>query len=124
MYHSLPEPFRKWLSNFLVFLHCVVAVHGHDIEAGQKHELQEQYFVNGQGLDLCLKNFQNDFAKNKMAPWRMDIWRSTLRVQWLPSIHIRLKALLLLERLPDNILKLKELFLSVYPISTGLFISL
>ena len=28
----------------------------------------EQHFVSGQGLDLHLKNFQNDFAKNKMAP--------------------------------------------------------
>ena len=28
----------------------------------------EQHFVSGQGLDLLLKNFQNDFAKNKMAP--------------------------------------------------------
>ena len=27
----------------------MVAAHAHDIEAGQKHELQEQHFVNGQG---------------------------------------------------------------------------
>ena len=47
--------------------HCEVAGHAHDIEAGQKHELQEQHFVNGQGLDLHFKNFQNDFAKNKMV---------------------------------------------------------
>ena len=46
----------------------MVAAHAHDIEAGQKHELQEQHFVNSQGLDLSLKQFQNDFAKNKMAP--------------------------------------------------------
>ena len=51
-----------------------MAAHAHDIEAGQKHELQEQRFVNGQGLDLYLKNFlKNGFAKNKMAPRRMDI---------------------------------------------------
>ena len=45
----------------------MVAVHALDIEAGQKHELQEQDFANGQNLDLYLKKFQNDFAKNKMA---------------------------------------------------------
>ena len=49
----------------------MLAGHAYDIEAGQKHELQEQYFVNSQGLDLHLmKNFQNDFAKNKMAPMK------------------------------------------------------
>ena len=46
----------------------MVAAHAHDIGAGQKHELQGQHFVNGQGLDLYLKKLQNDFAKNKMAP--------------------------------------------------------
>ena len=73
----------------------MVAANAHDIEAGQKHELQEQHFVNGQGLDLHLKNFQNDFAKNKMAPMKNEHLKvhtpSTLR-----SIHIYLKALLLL----------------------------
>ena len=44
----------------------MVAAHAHDIEAG--HELQKQHFVNGQGLDLYLKKFQNDFAKKKMMP--------------------------------------------------------
>ena len=43
-------------------------MHAHDIEAGQKHGLREQHFVNGQGLDLYLKKFQNDFPKNKMSP--------------------------------------------------------
>ena len=47
-------------------------------------------FVNGQGLDLHLKNFENDFAKNKICI--VDYVR-----YW--------------KRLPDNILKLKELFL-------------
>ena len=42
-----------------------MAAHAHDIEAGQEHELPEQHFVNCQGIDLHLKNFQNDFAKNK-----------------------------------------------------------
>ena len=45
----------------------MVAAHAHDTEAVQKHELQEQHFVNGQCLDLHLKNFQNDFGKNKMT---------------------------------------------------------
>ena len=45
----------------------MVAALTHDIEAGQTHELQEQHFVNGEGLDLHLKSFQYDFAKNKMA---------------------------------------------------------
>ena len=39
--------------------------HAHDIEAGYKHQLQEQHFVNGQGLDLHLKNFENDFEKKQ-----------------------------------------------------------
>ena len=69
----------------------MVAAHAHDIdhEAGQKHQLQEQHFVNGQGLDLHMKNFENDFAKNKICI--VDYVR-----HW--------------KRLPDNILKLKELF--------------
>ena len=73
----------------------MVAAHAHDIEAGQKHELQEQHIVNGQGLDLHLKNFQNDFAKNKMAPMK----NGHLKVHTqstLGSIHIYLKASLLL----------------------------
>ena len=52
-----------------------------------------------------------------MTPWRMDIWKSTLGVQW--SIHIHLKAFIIIicayccdirywKRLPDNVLKLKE----------------
>ena len=46
----------------------MVAAHAHayDIETGQKHELQEQRFVNGQDLHLYLKNFQNDFAEKKI----------------------------------------------------------
>ena len=67
----------------------MVAAHAHDIQAGQKHQLQEQHFVNGQGLDLHLKNFENDSAKNKICI--VDYVR-----YW--------------KRLPDNILKLKELF--------------
>ena len=74
----------------------MLAAHAHDIEAGQKHELQEQNFINGQALNLHLmKNFQNDFAKNKMAPMKNGHLKvhtqSTLR-----SIHVCLKALLLL----------------------------
>ena len=99
---------------------CGGCSHARDIAEGKKHELQEQHFVRDQGLDLHLKNFQNDSAKNKMTLWRMHIWKSTLRVHW--SIHNHLKALLLLhvycwlcqrlgKTLPDNILKLKDLFL-------------
>ena len=46
----------------------MVAANVHGIEAGQKHELQQQHFVNGEGLDLHLEKFENDFAKNKMDP--------------------------------------------------------
>ena len=45
----------------------MVAAHAsaQDIKAGHKHQLQEQHFVNGQGLDLHLKKFENDFAKKQ-----------------------------------------------------------
>ena len=33
----------------------------------------EQYFVNGQGLDLHLKSFQNDLPKTK---WLHEEWTS------------------------------------------------
>ena len=74
----------------------MLAAHAHDIEIGQKHALQEEHFVNSQGLDLHLmKNFQNDFVKNKMAPMKDGHLKvhiqSTLR-----SIHACLKPLLLL----------------------------
>ena len=60
--------FKVKLFDLIDFLDCVGAALVRDIEAWQKHELQEQHFVNGQGLDLYLKKFENDFAKNKMAP--------------------------------------------------------
>ena len=51
----------------------MVTAHVHDIEAEQKHELQGQHFVNGQGLDLYLTKFQNDFAKKE---WLREKWTS------------------------------------------------
>ena len=45
----------------------MVAAHAHDIEAGQKHQLQEQHFVNGQGLDLHLKNLKMILPKTKFV---------------------------------------------------------
>ena len=67
MYHSLPVSYRNGSQTFCLLTLCGSCSHAHDIAAGQKHELQEQHFVSDQGLDLHLKNFQNDFAKNKMA---------------------------------------------------------
>ena len=52
---------------------CGGCGHAHDMAAGQRYELQEQDFVSGQGLDLYLKNFQNDFAKTK---WLHEEWTS------------------------------------------------
>ena len=73
----------------------MVATRAHDIEAEQKHELQEQHFVNGQGLDLHLKNFQNDFAKNTMAPMKNGHMKvhtqSTLKCSYLPESFIIIK---------------------------------
>ena len=37
----------------------------HDIDAGQKHELHEQHFLNGQGLDLYLKKFSKWFCQKE-----------------------------------------------------------
>ena len=48
--------------------------HAHDIAAGQKHKLNEQHFVSGQGLNLHLKNFQNDSAKK--TKWFHEEWTS------------------------------------------------
>ena len=45
----------------------MVAAHAHDIEAGQKHQLQEQHFVNGQGLDLHLKALKMILPKIKFV---------------------------------------------------------
>ena len=84
----------------------MVAAHAHDIEAGQKHELQEQHFVNGQSLYLHLKNFQNDFAKNKMAPMKNGHLKvhtqSTLTVKYsyLPESFIIIIMCVLLT-MPD-----------------------
>ena len=96
----------------------MVAAHAHDIEAGQKHELQKQHFVNGQGLDLHWKNVQSDLAKNKMAPMKNGHLKvhtqSTLKYSYpLESFIIIMCALLIMPdigRLPGNILKLKEMF--------------
>ena len=52
------------LKLFCLLTLCGGCSHAHDIAAGQKHELQEQHFVSDQGLDLHLKNFQNDSMKN------------------------------------------------------------
>ena len=64
-------------------------MHEHDIEAAQKPELQKQHFINDQGLDLHLKKFQNDFAKNKMAPVKnghLNVHtRSTVKCSYLPE---------------------------------------
>ena len=67
----------------------MVAPHAHDIEAGQKHELQEQHFVNGFALEKLSKLI---LAKTKwMKNGHLKVHtRSTMR-----SIHIYLKALLL-----------------------------
>ena len=58
----------------------------------KKHESREQHFVNGQGLDLHLKNFQNDFAKNKMAPMKNGHLKvhtqSTLQYSYPPESFI------------------------------------
>ena len=37
------------------------------LKQGRSISLQEQHAVNDQGLDLPLKNFENDFAKNKIC---------------------------------------------------------
>ena len=60
------------------------------LKQGKNISYKNNTLLNGQGLDLHLKNFENDFAKNKICI--VDYVR-----YW--------------KRQPDNILKLKELFL-------------
>ena len=60
------------------------------LKQGRNISYKNNSLFNCQGLDLHLKNFENDFAKNRICI--VDYVR-----YW--------------KRLPDNILKLKELFL-------------
>ena len=53
------------LKLFRLLTLCGGFSHAHDIAAGQKHKLNEQHFVSCQGLDLHLKDFQNDSAKKQ-----------------------------------------------------------
>ena len=60
------------------------------LKQGRNISYKNNTLLIGQGLDLHLKNFENDFAKNRICI--VDYVR-----YW--------------KRLPDNILKLKGLFL-------------
>ena len=74
----------------------MVAAHALDFEAGQKHESQEQHFVNGQSLDLSLKNFKMILPKTKWhhEEWTSESLHSEYSEVFIKCIH--LKALLLL----------------------------
>ena len=85
-----------WSLNIVWWLHMHMT-----LKQGKNISYKNNTLLNGQGLHLHLKNFENDFAKNKICI--VDYVRC-----W--------------KRQPDNILKLKELFLNIISHGTS-FIS-